>query len=169
MTAPHVPSQQSVIKESMREGGLSPKQITIAECHGTGTALGDPIEVGALRGVLGTSRVAPILKTSAKTNIGHLEAAAGIAGLIKCICMLNYASGAPNCHLLTLNPHLDVAGFPVYFQTEAMDFGANSGLTGVSSFGFGGTNARADVWGHAQHGARYSITGYSLKPISITF
>jgi acyl transferase domain-containing protein len=159
MTAPHGPSQQEVIRNSMREGGLSTANITIAECHGTGTALGDPIEVGALRGIFKAGRSIPFMKTSAKTNIGHLEAAAGVAGLIKCIIMLNYSTGAPNCHLLVLNPHLDVAGYPVYFETESVDFGHNSGLTGVSSFGFGGTNARADVWGHATKGARYSLAG----------
>lgn len=168
MTAPHGPSQQLVIKASMDEAGLSAKNITIAECHGTGTALGDPIEVGALRGVMGNNRERPFLKTSSKSNLGHLEAGAGIAGLIKCICMLNYATAMPNLHLLTLNPHLDVAGFPVYFETEAMDFGYNSGLTGVSSFGFGGTNARADVWGHAQGGPRACVTGNTLKPIMIS-
>eukprot|EP00440_Ansanella_granifera_P018190 gb/GFBE01019755.1/.p1 GENE.gb/GFBE01019755.1/~~gb/GFBE01019755.1/.p1 ORF type:complete len:824 (+),score=200.14 gb/GFBE01019755.1/:1-2472(+) len=159
MTAPHGPSQQEVIRQSMREAGLSPNQITIAECHGTGTALGDPIEIGALRGVMRADRSVPILKTSSKSNLGHLEAGAGIAGLIKCICMLNYSTGAPNVHLLCLNPHLDVAGYPVYFETEVIDYGANSGLTGVSSFGFGGTNARADLWGHATKGHRYCITG----------
>eukprot|EP00439_Symbiodinium_sp_Y106_P069397 s1303_g11.t3 len=159
MTAPHGPSQQEVIRQSMREAGLSPNSITIAECHGTGTALGDPIEIGALRGVMRADRARPILKTSSKTNLGHLEAGAGMAGLIKCICMLNYSSGAPNIHLLTLNPHLDVAGYPVYFESELLDYGYNSGLTGVSSFGFGGTNARADVWGHATKGHRYCITG----------
>lgn len=159
MTAPHGPSQQEVIRESMREAGVSPNLITIAECHGTGTALGDPIEVGALRGVMRTDRTNPILKTSSKSNIGHLEAGAGLAGLIKCICMLNFSVGAPNVHLLVLNPHLDVAGYPVYFETELIDYGTNSGLTGVSSFGFGGTNARADVWGHATKGHRYAITG----------
>jgi len=163
MTAPHGPSQQEVIKSSMREGGLTPNMMTLAECHGTGTALGDPIEVGALRGVMRSDRTAPILKTSAKTNIGHLEAAAGLAGLIKCIKMLEHSFGAPNIHLSILNPHLDVQGYPVYFETEGMDFGANSGLTGVSSFGFGGTNARADVWGHAQCGPHRCITGVSLQ------
>merc|ERR1719419_1925791 len=97
----------------------------------------------------------PILKTTAKSNIGHLEASAGVAGLIKCIIMLNYCCAMPNCHLLNLNPHLDVEGYPVYFETESVDFNQNCGLTGVSSFGFGGTNARADVWGHAQLGAHY--------------
>lgn len=167
MTAPHGPSQQEVIRASMREAGISPNLITIAECHGTGTALGDPIEIGALRGVMRADRSVPILKTSAKSNIGHLEAAAGIAGLIKCICMLNYSCGAPNIHLLSLNPHLDVAGYPVYFETEIVDFGCNSGLSGVSSFGFGGTNARADVWGHAHHGARMSLSGAVGKTRSI--
>ncbi|CAJ1327146.1 unnamed protein product [Effrenium voratum] len=159
MTAPHGPSQQEVIRQSMREAGVSPNLITIAECHGTGTALGDPIEIGALRGVLRADRSTPILKTSSKTNLGHLEAGAGLAGLIKCICMLNYSTGAPNIHLLVLNPHLDVAGYPVYFESELIDYGSNSGLTGVSSFGFGGTNARADVWGHATKGHRYAISG----------
>jgi polyketide synthase-associated protein len=167
MTAPHGPSQQEVIRNSMREGGLSAGIITIAECHGTGTALGDPIEVGALRGVMKAGRSVPFMKTSAKTNIGHLEAGAGVAGLIKCIMMLNYCSGIPNIHLLTLNPHLDVAGYPVYFETEFIDFGKNSGLTGVSSFGFGGTNARADVWGHATKGARYSLSGALPKSRSL--
>lgn len=168
MTAPHGPSQQQVIKDSMREGGLSAKNITIAECHGTGTALGDPIEVGALRGVMGSNRTRPFMKTSSKSNLGHLEAGAGMAGLLKCILMLNMAAAMPNIHLLTLNPHLDVAGFPVYFETEALDFGQNSGLTGVSSFGFGGTNARADVWGHAQGGPRACVTGNTIKPIQIS-
>merc|ERR1712014_122763 len=167
MTAPHGPSQQEVIRASMREAGVSPNLITIAECHGTGTALGDPIEVGALRGVMRGDRTVPILKTSSKTNIGHGEAAAGIAGLIKCIQMLRHVSGAPNIHLHAINPHLDVAGYPAYFETELLDFGQNSGLTGVSSFGFGGTNARADVWGHAEYGARKCITGTLPKSRSL--
>lgn len=167
MTAPHGPSQQEVIRASMREAAISPNLITIAECHGTGTALGDPIEIGALRGVLRADRTLPIMMTSAKANIGHLEAAAGIAGLIKCICMLNYSMGAPNVHLQVLNPHLDVQGFPVYFETELTDYGTNSGLTGVSSFGFGGTNARADVWGHSHHGHRMCVTGILQKTRSV--
>merc|ERR1719162_1600098 len=78
MTAPHGPSQQEVIRASMREGGLDTSGITIAECHGTGTALGDPIEVGALRGIFNASRHTPLLLTSAKTCLGHMEAGAGM-------------------------------------------------------------------------------------------
>jgi polyketide synthase-associated protein len=164
MTAPHGPSQQDVIRASMREAGLEAWMITIAECHGTGTALGDPIEVGSLRGVMGRDRGSvPLLATSAKSNIGHLEAGAGMAGIIKCIMMLRNSLGAPNCHLTEFNPHLDIQGFPVIMETEGADFGQNSGLTGVSSFGFGGTNARADMWGHAVKGPRAAMSGSVLK------
>merc|ERR1712014_223807 len=71
MTAPHGPSQQEVIRNSMREAGLTPNQITIAECHGTGTALGDPIEVGALREVMKDRDEDAIIMTSGKSNFGH--------------------------------------------------------------------------------------------------
>jgi len=164
MTAPHGPSQQDVIRASMREAGLDASMITIAECHGTGTALGDPIEMGSLRGVMKKDRgEVPLLTTSAKSNIGHLEAGAGMAGIIKCVMMLRSSVGAPNCHLNEFNPHLDISGFPVVMETEATDFGHNSGLTGVSSFGFGGTNARADMWGHAVRGPRAAMTSNVLK------
>jgi acyl transferase domain-containing protein len=164
MTAPHGPSQQDVIKASMREAGLDASMITIAECHGTGTALGDPIEIGSLRGVMKKDRgEVPLLTTSAKSNIGHLEAGAGMAGIIKCIMMLRTSTGAPNCHLREYNPHLDISGFPVIMETEPTDFGHNSGLTGVSSFGFGGTNARADMWGHAVRCHRPAMTVNVLK------
>jgi len=164
MTAPHGPSQQDVIRASMREAGLNAYEISVAECHGTGTALGDPIEVGSLRGVMKQDRgEVPLLTTSAKSNIGHLEAGAGIAGIIKCIMMLRHSVGAPNQHLLELNPHLDLEGFPIAMEVEPADFGHNSGISGVSSFGFGGTNARADMWGHCVRGPRAVVTGAVLK------
>jgi len=153
MTAPNGPAQQDCIRGSMREAGLSANQVTCAECHGTGTALGDPIEVGALRGVM-HDRVVPLLQTSAKAHIGHLEAGAGVAGIVKCMLMCNACAGTPNVHLTQLNPHLDVAGFPTIFPTEITDYGFNSGYSGVSSFGFGGANARADVFATAKRGAR---------------
>jgi len=151
MTAPNGPSQQECIRGSMREAGLSANQVTCAECHGTGTALGDPIEVGALRGVM-QDRVIPIIQTSAKAHIGHLEAGAGTAGIIKCMLMCAATSGSPNCHLGELNPHLDVDGYPTIFSTELTDYGFNSGYSGVSSFGFGGANSRADVFASSKRG-----------------
>mmetsp|Transcript_64090 Transcript_64090/g.111752 ORF Transcript_64090/g.111752 Transcript_64090/m.111752 type:complete len:814 (+) Transcript_64090:57-2498(+) len=164
MTAPHGPSQSDVIKASMREAGLTPSMITIAECHGTGTSLGDPIEIGSLRAVMSKDRgETPLLTTTSKSNLGHLECGAGACGLLKCILMLRHSVGNPNCHYAEVNPHLDIDGFPIVIETENIDFGANSGLTGVSSFGFGGTNARADVWGHSVIGARVCYSGSVMK------
>eukprot|EP00440_Ansanella_granifera_P034040 gb/GFBE01036926.1/.p1 GENE.gb/GFBE01036926.1/~~gb/GFBE01036926.1/.p1 ORF type:complete len:1259 (+),score=257.18 gb/GFBE01036926.1/:1-3777(+) len=153
MTAPNGPSQQECIRGSMREAGLTANQITCSELHGTGTALGDPIEVGALRGVM-QDRKTTIMQTSAKSHIGHLEANAGQAGIIKCILMCNSCAGTPNCHLTCLNPHLDVNGYPTIFNTELTEYGNQSGYSGVSSFGFGGANARADVFAVACRGPR---------------
>nr|AQS99316.1 type I polyketide synthase [Gambierdiscus polynesiensis] len=156
MTAPNGPSQQECIRGSMMEAGLTANQVTCAECHGTGTALGDPIEVGALRGVM-QDRIVPIIQCSAKAHIGHLEASAGTAGLIKCMMMCAACVGSPNCHLYCLNPHLDVAGYPTVFADELTDYGYNAGYSGVSSFGFGGANSRADVFASAKRGPH--VTG----------
>jgi len=151
MTAPNGPSQQACILQSMREAGNKPSDVNLAECHGTGTALGDPIEVGALRAVM-EPRDTTLALTSSKSNIGHLEGAAGIAGLLKCVLMLMAGTCPPNAHCRQLNPHLGVGGFPCFFDTEAINSNLNSALTGVSSFGFGGTNGRCDIWGHARFG-----------------
>lgn len=153
MTAPNGPSQQQCIRTSMLESKLSASEINVAECHGTGTALGDPIEVSALRMVM-QDRPLPILNTSAKTNLGHLEASAGMAGVLKCINLLNSSNCPPNNHFRNLNPHMDTNGYPVYFANELSDYGSKSGISGVSSFGFGGTNARGDLWGRAIRGSR---------------
>lgn len=151
MTAPNGPSQQACIKFSMLEAGLHPSQINIAECHGTGTALGDPIEVGALRNTM-DPRDTTICLNTAKCFIGHLEGGAGMGGVMKCVCMLMNGLAPSNCHLREFNPNLTVAGFPAIFETEHLEIGLNSTLTGVSSFGFGGTNGRSDLWGQTRHG-----------------
>lgn len=162
LTAPNGPAQQAVIKKSMAFAGINPNTVSIAECHGTGTALGDPIEVGALMAVM-HQREFPLLKTSAKSNIAHLEAGAGIAGLTKCIMMINMATAPPNCHLNIINPHLTTDGYPVYFDTEPVNTGFSSLYCGVSSFGFGGTNSRADVYGYASRGHKAAIKFYMPK------
>ncbi|CAK9064630.1 unnamed protein product, partial [Durusdinium trenchii] len=162
LTAPNGMAQQACIRESMREAMVTASQITIAECHGTGTALGDPIEVGALRGVM-EPRETPLLTTSAKSNIGHTEACAGMIGLIKCVSMVASSQAHPNCHLYNLNPHLDVDGFPSNFDTEVIDTRLNSNYAGVSSFGFSGTNARADVWSQCKSGPRKANTKPDLS------
>nr|AQS99214.1 type I polyketide synthase [Gambierdiscus polynesiensis] len=157
MTAPHGPSQQMCIRASMQELELQAKEIVVAECHGTGTALGDPIEVGAIRMVMldkQAPRETPILNTSAKSHLGHLEAAAGIAGVIKCVLSVVNSSSPPNVHFETLNPHMDTNGYPTCFVTEPCDHATGTSIAGVSSFGFGGTNARGDIWGRCLTGPR---------------
>mmetsp|Transcript_141894 Transcript_141894/g.441134 ORF Transcript_141894/g.441134 Transcript_141894/m.441134 type:complete len:1193 (-) Transcript_141894:145-3723(-) len=148
MTAPNGPSQSACIRNSMSQAGLSPNNITIAECHGTGTALGDPIEVGALREIM-KDRDDPMVVTSTKTNFGHMEACAGIGGISKCILMLSGSVGTPNLHLKCINAHIEFTGYPALFVVEPQDTHIRTGISGVSSFGVGGTNARADLWGRS--------------------
>jgi len=154
LTAPNGPAQQDAIRRSMRMAGVDPSLISVCECHGTGTALGDPIEIGSLQGVMRGMRQFPLLNTSAKTNISHLEGGAGMAGVMKCVMMAVHSCGPPNCHLRTVNPNLITEGYPVFFQQELCDTTFSSTFIGVSSFGFGGTNSRADVYGRCLHGPR---------------
>ena len=99
LTAPNGPSQQAVIRNSLRMAGVTTNDIAAVECHRTGTALGDPIEVGALLAVLEHGRENPLPHTSAKSNISHLESGAGVAGLLKCVIILLHATATPNVHL----------------------------------------------------------------------
>lgn len=156
ITAPNGPSQTAVIKKSMAFAGIDVNTVGMAECHGTGTALGDPIEVGALQAVM-RSRIEPILKVSTKSHIGHLEAGAGIAGLTKCLQMIRFSTSPPNAHFNCINPNLMVDGYPVLFTNEVTDTSYSSGYCGVSSFGFGGTNSRCDVYNTADRGPRKTV------------
>jgi len=117
-----------------------------------GTALGDPIEVGACRGVMIGKRELPIIHTTAKAHTGHEEANAGICGVLKVMLMLNWGFATPNPHIRALNPHLDTNGYPVLFNNELQPTRFISINFGVSSFGFGGTNSRADLWADCERG-----------------
>merc|ERR1719171_1413474 len=144
LTAPNGPSQQEVIRTALQEAQIQPAEVDYVECHGTGTALGDPIEVGALKAVLSQGRRAedPVVLGAVKSNIGHLEGAAGVAGLIKAVLALQHRKVPPNLHFTELNPHIDVEGFPCVFPTEVVPLKEGKKLVaGLSSFGFGGTNA----------------------------
>ncbi|CEL96742.1 unnamed protein product [Vitrella brassicaformis CCMP3155] len=150
LTAPNGIAQQNVIKGALKSAGLQPNDVDFLEAHGTGTALGDPIEVAALKAVFAKSRrdagVSPLAIGAVKTHIGHLEGAAGMAGVLKTICCLQMQRVPPNLHLKTLNPNINTEGFPVVFPSAADGFQLtrkNGGalVAGVSSFGFGGTNA----------------------------
>jgi acyl transferase domain-containing protein len=127
---------------------VTPLDVDYVECHGTGTALGDPIEVGALKAVLAPSRDAstPVVLGALKSNIGHLESAAGIASLIKLSLATQRRAVPPNLHFKKLNLHIDVEDFPVQFPIEATELRENKPLlAGTSSFGFGGTNAHVVI------------------------
>ncbi len=145
LTAPNGPSQQAVIRQALKNAGVQPAQISYVEAHGTGTSLGDPIEVKSLKAVLmeGRSSDQPCLIGSVKTNIGHLEAVAGMAGLIKVVLSLQHKEIPPHLNLKQLNPYISLEGTPFAIPTEIQPWSAATGhrFAGISSFGFGGTNS----------------------------
>lgn len=149
LTAPNGPSQQAVIRQALEKAGVQPNEISYVETHGTGTALGDPIEVNSLKAVLMERRESDRVCWigSVKTNIGHLEAAAGIAGLIKVVLSLQNKQIPPHLHLKQLNPYIKIENTPISISTELQNWNCNHGskVAGVSSFSFGGTNAHVIV------------------------
>jgi acyl transferase domain-containing protein/acyl carrier protein/protein-L-isoaspartate O-methyltransferase len=151
LTAPNGPAQEAVLREALAAAGVAPGEISYVEAHGTGTALGDPIEIQALGAVLGGERPAsePLVVGSVKTNIGHLEAAAGIAGLIKIVLAMRHGRIPPHLHFQEPNPHIPWSRLPIRVPTEATPWPLRAGrrLAGVSSFGFSGTNAHVVVEG----------------------
>ncbi|MEW5860129.1 MAG: type I polyketide synthase, partial [Cyanobacteriota bacterium] len=147
LTAPNGPSQQAVIRQALENAGVAPAQISYVEAHGTGTSLGDPIEVKSLKAVLmqGREPDQPCWIGSVKTNIGHLEAAAGMASVIKVVLSLQHQEIPPHLHLKQLNPYISLAGTPLSIPTECQPWsaGKENRLAGISAFGFGGTNCHA--------------------------
>jgi len=145
LTAPNGPAQERVISAALADAQIAPEHVGYVEAHGTGTPLGDPIEVRALASVLGTGRRPdqPLLLGSVKTNLGHLEAAAGVAGLIKAVLVLGHGTVAPHLHLRQLNPHIAADAPAVAIPTVPTPWTAADGrrVAGVSSFGLSGTNA----------------------------
>lgn len=142
LTAPNGAAQRAVIASALADAGLSAREVQAVECHGTGTPLGDPIEVQALAAAYGEGRAAPLLLGSAKTNIGHLEAAAGIAGLIKMVLALEAGRLPATLHQSQPNPRIAWDELPVKVVDQAMDWPeGDTRRAGVSSFGFSGTNA----------------------------
>ena len=147
-TAPSVAGQAEVIAEALAFAGVSAAEIDYVETHGTGTPLGDPIEIEALTRAYrrSTDRVGDCRIGSIKSNIGHLDAAAGIAGLIKVALMLRYGEIPPSLHLERPNPAIDFASSPFVVNTALRPWPGQPGrprLAGVSSFGIGGTNVHA--------------------------
>ncbi len=145
LTAPNGPSQEAVIRDALANAGLQPEDVSYIETHGTGTALGDPIEVQAIGAALsrGRTKENPILLGAIKTNLGHLEGAAGIAGLIKVVLALQHKQLPPTLHFKNPNPFIPWSQLPVAVVTQLRDWPEYHGkrTAGVSAFGFSGTNA----------------------------
>jgi acyl transferase domain-containing protein len=150
LTAPSPLAQQDVLREAYQKAGVRPADVHVVEAHGTGTPLGDPIEATALGAVLGAGRPAdaPLVIGSVKTNIGHLEGAAGIAGLIKMALCLRYAAVPPSLHFREPSPHIDFSALRLRVPVEIEPWpSGRKRLAGVSSFGWGGTNVHVVLEG----------------------
>jgi acyl transferase domain-containing protein/acyl carrier protein len=142
LTAPSGHSQQALIRRALEFAGVAPEELGYVEAHGTGTPLGDPIEMEALGAVLGSGRAAPCLVGSVKTNLGHLEGAAGIAGLIKTVLALQHGSVPAHLHFRSLNPHISMPpALAIPTSLSPWPAGRGRRCAGVSSFGWSGTNA----------------------------
>lgn len=149
LTAPNGPSQEAVIEAALKDARMKPDDLDYIEAHGTGTALGDPIELGAINSVFSgrSASAGPLFVGSVKTNIGHLESAAGIAGLIKLVLSIQRSEIPPSLHFGTPNPRVEWNLVPIQIPIESQAWrnSTKKRAGGVSSFGFSGTNAHVVV------------------------
>ncbi len=165
LTVPSGPMQEAVVRLALANGGVKPHDVDYVEAHGTGTSLGDPIEVGALDAVFGPGRPAdrPLHAGSVKTNIGHLETAAGMAGLFKSVLAMRHGLIPRHLHLETPNPHIpwDRTVLRVPLENTPWPAGDRPRFAGVSSFGFSGTNAHAVL----QEAPAPRTRGEAVRPV----
>ncbi|MCR4760489.1 MAG: amino acid adenylation domain-containing protein [Oscillospiraceae bacterium] len=140
-TAPSITGEIDVIRKALRKSGVRPEEIQFAETHGTGTALGDPIEIAALQRAWHTDAKQTCALGAVKANIGHLDAAAGAAGFIKAVQVLQHKTIPPMVNFHAPNAKIDLANSPFYITTESKPITAQTAHASVSAFGIGGTNA----------------------------
>ncbi|WAP54160.1 type I polyketide synthase [Streptomyces sp. S465] len=151
LTRPDAAAQEAVLRSAYQRAKVAPSEVQYVELHGTGTKVGDPIEASALGAVTGAGRPvdAPLAVGSVKTNIGHLEGAAGIAGLLKAVLAIQHGQLPPSLNHRSPNPRIPLAELGLRVQTELGDWGKppHERLAGVSSFGIGGTNCHVVLAG----------------------
>ncbi|VXD21207.1 polyketide synthase type 1 [Planktothrix serta PCC 8927] len=144
LTVPNKMAQKEVMQQALHNAKVKPHHVSYVEAHGTGTSLGDPIELESLAAVYGQNRPInqPLVVGSVKTNFGHLEAAAGISGLIKIILSLQHQQIPPHLHLKTPNPHIPWHQLPLVIPTKGIPWlrGNQARIAGISAFGISGTN-----------------------------
>lgn len=144
LTIPSQAGQVELMRSVLKKSGLTEQDIDFIEAHGTGTAIGDPIEAAALGEVYGSKQEQPLPVRSVKANLGHLEAASGMAGLVKTVVSLKNKAIPPQAHLNELNPHIDFTQLNLQITSKLQSFSKDKALiAGVNSFGFGGANAHA--------------------------
>ncbi|MCA9712542.1 MAG: polyketide synthase, partial [Myxococcales bacterium] len=141
LTAPNGPSQQAVIRRALAQAGVAPAEVGYVECHGTGTSLGDPIETDALRAVFERGRTQPLWLGALKTNVGHMEAAAGVGGVIKVLLAMRHDRIPGNLHMRHLNPRLGLEASVLRPLKQGVDWPRADAprRAGVSAFGMSGT------------------------------
>ena len=147
VTTPSGPAQRAMLQDALVNAGLNPHQLDYLETHGTGTPLGDPIEVMAIARILCQNRTKPLYLGSVKTNIGHLDAAAGIAGIMKCVLALQHEVIPPHLNFNKPNPRIPWNDWPLQVPTEQIPWGSKSNIrfAGISAFGMSGTNVHLIV------------------------
>ncbi len=167
LTVPNTPALEKVIEDALSQASLSPLEVDYLEAHGTGTTVGDPIELNAAVAVYGKGRKAnhPLLLGSVKTNIGHLESAAGVAGLIKAALVVKSGVIPKHLHFRHPNPSLDWDRLPVQVSTETINWpyhGEQPRRAGVNSFGISGTNAHLVL---EEYHTAHTVPGAETNPV----
>ncbi len=145
VTTPSGPAQRAMLQEALDDAGLAPHQVDYVETHGTGTPLGDPIEVMAIGRVLCEERTRPLYLGSVKTNVGHLDSAAGIAGLMKVVLALQHNTIPPHLNCTDPNRHIPWRDWPLEIPLENTPWTGEERFAGISAFGMSGTNVHLIV------------------------